>query len=79
LDIVRSLVRRGAYRDRLRCGGIPVVENADGSLDGLEAVIDKDRGRLLRGASLRRRIRRVDRLKKVAINFNRPISAGSTV
>ena len=54
-------------------GGIPVIENADGTLEGTAAVIDKDFA-----AELLAEMMEVDTLmiltevEKVAINFNKP-------
>ena len=73
LDIVRSLVAEGHIVIACGGGGIPVVENADGSLDGLEAVIDKDFVAALLARELEAELFVVSTaVEKVAINFNRP-------
>lgn len=41
-DIIKSLVERDFVVIASGGGGIPVIEDADGSLLGVEAVIDKD-------------------------------------
>lgn len=43
LDILRLLVEAGVMAICAGGGGIPIVRNPDGSLDGVEAVVDKDR------------------------------------
>ena len=43
LDAIRSLVREGYIVIAVGGGGIPVVEDAQGDLTGVRAVIDKDR------------------------------------
>ncbi|MCL1601685.1 MAG: carbamate kinase [Actinomycetia bacterium] len=42
LDVIRSLLDSGVVTIAVGGGGIPVVENADGDLEGIAAVIDKD-------------------------------------
>ena len=52
LDVIRSLVDQGVLVIAAGGGGIPVVRNADGTLEGIEAVIDKDRASALLGSRL---------------------------
>ncbi len=42
LDIIRDLIRMGEIVITVGGGGIPVIEEADGTLSGVAAVIDKD-------------------------------------
>jgi carbamate kinase len=42
LDVIRSLLDAGVVTIAVGGGGIPVVENAEGDLEGIAAVIDKD-------------------------------------
>ena len=42
LDVIRNLLDSGVVTIAVGGGGIPVVENADGDLEGIAAVIDKD-------------------------------------
>ncbi len=43
IDIIESLVEQGVVVICCGGGGIPVVRRPDGDIDGMEAVIDKDR------------------------------------
>jgi carbamate kinase len=73
LDLIRSLVSDGHIVIACGGGGIPVVENPDGTLDGLEAVIDKDIVSALLARQLDADLFVVSTaVEKVAINFNRP-------
>lgn len=54
-------------------GGIPVVENADGSLEGVAAVIDKDFAAELLAESVGADVLMIlTEVEQVAINFNKP-------
>lgn len=54
-------------------GGIPVVENADGSLEGVAAVIDKDYAAELLAEQVDADILMIlTEVEKVAINFDKP-------
>jgi carbamate kinase len=73
LPTIRALLDAGVIVIAVGGGGIPVVRLADGSLRGIDAVIDKDKasGLLARqlGASVLVFSTSVD---KVALNFNTP-------
>ncbi len=54
-------------------GGIPVIEEADGSLRGIEAVIDKDFGSALLATMIKADLFVISTaVEKVAINYNKP-------
>ncbi len=54
-------------------GGIPVIENADGTLEGVAAVIDKDYAAELLAEQIDADILMIlTEVEKVAINFNKP-------
>lgn len=54
-------------------GGIPVVQNPDGSLEGVAAVIDKDFGAELLAEKVDADILMIlTEVEKVAVNFNKP-------
>ena len=71
--VIRSLVQDGYVVVALGGGGIPVVEDENGDLRGVEAVIDKDLASSLLARSLE-----ADALvlptgvEKVALDFNKP-------
>ena len=75
IEVVEQLVRSGAVVITVGGGGIPVVERGHG-LQGVEAVIDKDRA-----SSLLARELRADRLiiltavDRVCVNFGKPDQA----
>ncbi|MGD2253295.1 MAG: carbamate kinase [Anaerolineales bacterium] len=72
-DAIKALIDDGFVVISVGGGGIPVVEEKDGSLAGVEAVIDKDFASSLLA-------RRIDAdlllistaVEKVALNFNQP-------
>ena len=73
LDAVEALIEAGIIAVTVGGGGIPVVENEDGSYEGVAAVIDKDFA-----SSLLARLVKADlflistAVEKVAINFGKP-------
>ncbi len=72
-EVIRALVREGFVVVACGGGGIPVVEDGHGELQGVEAVIDKDLASSLLARSLG-----ADALvlptgvEKVALDFNQP-------
>lgn len=52
LDVIRSLVENGTIVIAAGGGGIPVIRNEQGDLEGVEAVIDKDMGSSLLARNL---------------------------
>jgi len=73
LDIIASLVEQGHIVIACGGGGIPVVEDAQGNLEGLEAVIDKDFASALLAHDLNADLFVVSTgVEKVAIHFNQP-------
>jgi carbamate kinase len=73
LDAVKTLIKAGTVVITVGGGGIPVIRKADGELQGVAAVIDKDFA-----SSLLARLINADLLlistavEKVAINFGKP-------
>ena len=73
LDAVEALIEAGVIVVTVGGGGIPVVENEDGSYEGVAAVIDKDFA-----SSLLARLVKADlflistAVEKVAISFGKP-------
>ncbi len=72
-DLVKQLIEQGVITVTVGGGGIPVVRKEDGTIEGVEAVIDKDRA-----SSLLARILDVDifviltGVEKVYVNFGKP-------
>lgn len=72
-DAIETLIRAGFVVISNGGGGIPVVENEDGSLVGVEAVIDKDFGGALIATSLQADLFLITTaVEKVALNYNKP-------
>jgi carbamate kinase len=73
LEVIQALVEQGHVVIACGGGGIPVVEDAQGNLEGLEAVIDKDFASALLAHDLDADLFVVSTgVEKVAINFNKP-------
>ncbi len=70
---IRTLIDAGFVVVGVGGGGIPVVEEADGSLRGVEAVIDKDFGSALLANMIHADLFIISTaVEKVAINFKKP-------
>ena len=73
LDAVKSLIDSGFIVVAVGGGGIPVIEDEQGNLQGTYAVIDKDRASSLLASELQADLFVISTaVEKVAINFNKP-------
>jgi carbamate kinase len=73
LDAMRTLASAGYLVIGCGGGGIPVVEDDDGNLRGVEAVIDKDLASSLLARTIGADLFMVSTgVERVAINFNKP-------
>ncbi len=72
-DAIDTLIKAGFVVIGVGGGGIPVIEEEDGSLKGVEAVIDKDFGSSLLATMIKADLFVISTaVEKVAINFNKP-------
>jgi carbamate kinase len=72
-DAIMSLVSAGFTVVGVGGGGIPVIENESGEIEGVEAVIDKDLASALFASSIHADLFLIStEVEKVAINFNQP-------
>jgi carbamate kinase len=72
-DAIRALIDQGFLVICSGGGGVPVVREPDGSLKGVEAVIDKDLAGASLAASLQADLFLISTaVEKVAINYNKP-------
>lgn len=72
-DAIKKLVETGFIVTAVGGGGIPVIEDENGMLQGAYAVIDKDRASSLLAAELKADLFLISTaVEKVAINFNKP-------
>lgn len=70
---INNLIHAGMTVVGVGGGGIPVIELEDGSLTGVEAVIDKDFGSSLLAMMIKADLFVISTaVEKVAINFNKP-------
>jgi carbamate kinase len=70
---IQSLVAKGFVVVAVGGGGIPVIEDKDGNMQGVEAVIDKDFASSLLASELHADLFLISTaVEKVALNFNRP-------
>lgn len=73
LDAIETLVKSGVIVISVGGGGIPVVRNDDGTLEGVAAVIDKDFGNSLLAREIKADMLLISTaVEKVAINFGKP-------
>jgi carbamate kinase len=73
LDIIEALIDLGYIVIACGGGGIPVLRDARGELQGLEAVIDKDFASSLLARDIRAELFVVSTgVEKVAVNFGKP-------
>ena len=72
-DAIKELIDEGFVVIGVGGGGIPVIEDEDGDLIGVEAVIDKDFASALLAISINADLLLISTaVEKVAINFNTP-------
>jgi len=72
-DAIKTLIDNGFIVAGVGGGGIPVIENEKGELQGVFAVIDKDRASSLLAAELKADLLLISTaVEKVALNFNKP-------
>jgi carbamate kinase len=71
--VIDSLIQAGIIVVGVGGGGIPVVESEDGTIKGVDAVIDKDFGSSLLAVNLKADLFVISTaVEKVALNFNTP-------
>jgi carbamate kinase len=72
-NVIDSLIHAGIIVVGVGGGGIPVIENDEGDIEGVEAVIDKDFGSSLLAKMIDADLFVISTaVEKVAINFNKP-------
>jgi carbamate kinase len=72
-DAISALIQSNFVVISVGGGGIPVVENQDGNLEGVEAVIDKDFASSLLASSIQADLFLISTaIEKVALSFNKP-------
>ena len=73
LDAIEALIKAGIIVVSIGGGGIPVIEQEDGTLKGVAAVIDKDFGNSLLAQNLKADMLVISTaVEKVAINYGTP-------
>lgn len=72
-DAIKQLIDAGVVVITVGGGGIPVVTNADGELEGIAAVIDKDFASSLLASNIGAELFIISTaVEKVALNFGKP-------
>jgi carbamate kinase len=73
LDSVNALIKVGTVVVTVGGGGIPVIENTKGELEGIAAVIDKDYASSLLAREIKADLLLISTaVEKVALNFGKP-------
>jgi carbamate kinase len=73
LDVIKGLLDAGVATIAVGGGGIPVVRNSDGKLEGIAAVIDKDLASALLATQVDADLLLISTaVEKVALNFGKP-------
>jgi carbamate kinase len=73
LDVIKSLLDAGIATIAVGGGGIPVVKNAEGKLEGIAAVIDKDLASALLATQVDADLLLISTaVEQVALNFGTP-------
>lgn len=73
IDAIKTLIANNFVVVGVGGGGIPVIEDEQGRLKGVFAVIDKDRASALLAAEMKVDVLLISTaVEKVAINFNKP-------
>ncbi len=73
IDAIRALIAAGVIVISTGGGGIPVIRNAAGDLEGTAAVIDKDFGSSLLATNVRAELFVISTaVEKVALNYGKP-------
>jgi carbamate kinase len=73
LDVIKNLLDAGVVTIAVGGGGIPVVSNADGDLEGIAAVIDKDLASALLAVQVDADLLLISTaVEQVALNFGTP-------
>jgi carbamate kinase len=73
LEVIRDLLEAGVVTIAVGGGGIPVVTNAAGDLEGIAAVIDKDLASALLASQVEADLLLISTaVEKVALNFGTP-------
>jgi carbamate kinase len=72
-DAIETLIREGFIVISVGGGGIPVIEDENGNLVGVEAVIDKDFGAAILASSIHADLFLITTaVERVAVNYNKP-------
>jgi carbamate kinase len=72
-DVIRDLIDQGYVTIAVGGGGIPVVADAEGNLQGVAAVIDKDLASSLLATALHAELLMISTaVEKVALNYGKP-------